>query len=354
MKLNENPDTVKLNGRNISYTRDDAVSFFLFEDGFIIWSRTYVLEKNIGHYYLGQMIKMKDKNEEEITSSSDYQNWENSKKYLKFFGEKTESTEKSLEIIKNKEKNYNDVSSSEMMTGRLWHRDEIVSFWSSSVPYNLRLKVVEFIKTFFGKEKEYTYELGGIQYSYKQFISNIELEPPPIFLIKGKEYSIQEIEKLRTDIHTKVGIEAQKAKYILCNLLDDETIENYPILKGYIPPDCTENEPKISFSQLKHIEKSKTKQDFLKSLKPSKETPETWGSGFAKGIAIPPGLTRLQTKYFLRSQAKEYDDIILKPEDLLGKTSNPFRSRTQKELDAAWDQLKFKEWLILNQLCQLS
>lgn len=287
------------------YERDDVISFFLFADGNIVWSNSDSEHGMYGHDSLMAYIR----NHYNPPSSSysdddqpDYEEYIGFGDQLQFEKRPSEEVDSILRALASS-KNTSYISfPNDMWAGRLWPEKfvQAVSFWRP-FPVGLKSVVVKFIKKW-GDPKDFIYEIQNQQYSYKDFVGDVQKRVRKSFVIGGRKIGLDELERLRQDMHLKAGFEGKRAMTTLCDLLTDEVIKKYPELRGYKPPNCPS---RGYYTQSSNLDRSQLRQRFARSL--SSDSP-----------------------------------VVVSPEDMIG---GGFRQRTQRELDRAWDSMRFREWL---------
>lgn len=285
------------------YALDGVVSFFLFNEGSIVWTYADMDDEVYGHSGLMDAIKVHYSDGSDLSPYDDI-----FRDRLNFEGQISSETE---EILKSLRTTYYG-SFPTLNAGRLWPDEPIkaISFYHM-VPPHLRHIVVNFVKKF-GNPEDFIFELRGSQYTYQEFMQSIPKEVKS-YLIKNKKYTLDDLTILRQDMHTKGGLESERAARTLCNLLTNDVIGMHPELRGFKPPSCDGmGDDHKYYAQYRNLERSQLQQRFRNSLVPKSK----WGN------------------------------VTLNPEDMAGiERGSGFRQRTQKELDRAWDKLGFKEWL---------
>lgn len=336
MLLKESPDTIydfinPVTGEkeNVYYMRDDAFSFLMFEDGFTVYAKSSKDEEFYGHSQLTSAFLASQKALVDYSSLSSYEKHLFDKNYVKTLGEPSEKTKS---MMLDTYSFYGDTQS--VIRGRFWTNSKVLSYWNTPLikKRKLRNKIIQLIKTVGEDPTEYKYEVEAYDFTSKfvsmtAFLTLAENDEDKEqhekeYFLKNKTYTSSELNDLRTAVHLKTGYEKEFAISTLCMILDKEALQTYPELKGFLPADCSkvkdpEDQVKSALSQ--------AKPDFRIGLRKS----------------IGPDRRR-------RS-------VTISPSDELGKLPGalPFRAKTQKELDRAWDisqknkASSFKEWLYI-------
>lgn len=353
MLFKETPDTVydfvdPVTGQkqDINYRRSDAVSFIVFEDGFAIYATSDVLpgyeyepESFAGHgqlidaYFASQMSD--DQIQQRSNQSALERRREQAAKYVKTIGKPSEKTKKMFDTNLQGPGNFG-----KHVRGRFWTIPKVMSYWigwgDSDAIINdpkIKRKIFDIIKAVGEDPKKYTYEVGSNFLTYDEFSKGSAVnqeDEQKEYELGGKKYKESFLNILRTNMHVKTGVERDNAVSTLCSILDDEALHKYPELRGYVPPNCSQvKSPEQRIKDALRTGKPEFMTNLTQSLSPDR--------GWNKGRTQPIKTTTLS------------------PGDEAGKLpgASPFRARTQKELDRAWDMFKqtknpdagFKEWL---------
>lgn len=369
MKLNESPDNFKINDKRVGYTRNDAISFIIFKGGYIVYSSAGVevedrhpVSAKKGHVALSEAWTIYNKVEsmgEESLNDYEKSVWPEYKEHIKTYGEKTPEARKLANEFISGERSYWDYSATDkMIKGRLWKgkgeirdysdekeddeyetkekqpkTDKVISFWNrmsevKSVS-DLIVKVIELVGE---NPKEYNYEIEtGRFVSYYEFLGMPEdkTDYNKKYNVNGTILTYTDFETLRTTMHTGGPIKGPQAKEKLCRILTKEFVEKNPELRGFIPPDCGQVDSSYGYF------KKKGWTDYVRPEAEQGLEPRQ-GTRADRQTVVKPG-------YSL---------------GMKGRTLGGFRSKTQKEIDAAWDDfmkkregvkpqnISFKEWLL--------
>lgn len=386
MRINESPDSFYIDGKRIGYTREDAISFIIFREGFIVYSTAGVEgvrapnEFASGHVALAKAWILKLKKERGISlSEKDEEDWNFYKGHLKTYGEMGPEAELLAQDFlsgdKNKRRPTLYEASSSMLKGRMWkgmgvkrqydhneeypETDKVISFWNRANQVESMSQLVTKVIELVGENpKEYIYELD---YSFKSYYEFLNIKEDKIdyskdYVIKGKVYKWADFEKLRLDMHLGAGGQNKIAIAKLCGLLTPEVVEKYPELKGIRSTVNCDSLPKddleTAYKKAKNSGWGAAKTEIERGLEPSRVgLRRRFGGAAAKRI----------TKNFFQGKGPDPEglNVSLNPGDtagIKGRTLGGFRARTQREIDAAWDdfmrtrehsspeKISFKEW----------
>jgi hypothetical protein len=393
MLLKETPDHFYINDKMVSYRRKDAVSFIAFKEGFVVYSTAGVegseapIRAEYGHVALGfaWLLKIKKDSGIDLTEEEE-KDWDFYKKHLKIIGTMGSSAkELAHEFLSGNRGPYNYSPTESMLKGRIWRgtgielednvempedpndevykeplKDKVVSFWSLYSPNEIKpfLGVVsEMIESLGEDPEDFYYEFGNSFYPYSSIAkgSKSKTDFNKKYHVGSSVYTYSDFERLRIEMHTGGPIKGKRAKEILCRIMNKEFIESNPELKGFIPPDCSgvNDDDEQAYKSMKRSGwRDFAGPEVERGLAPTKELlRRKYGGGEAKR----------QIKSFLQGTGPEpVTSTALEPGNtagMKGRTLGGFRGRTQKEIDAAWDdfmrkreqtspeQVSFKEWL---------
>lgn len=383
MKKNESADSFYINSQNVRYTRSDAVSFVIFSNGFTVYSTAGVEDSkppdslDSGHIALATAWRLKYMVDEGMElNHREKELWSFYKDHIKTHGEMDSKALRGVRgFVSGQETPYDWYGSSNMLKGRVWRgtgivkhtndsnepkTDKVVAFWNRNDDIkSMSAYVVNLIELLGEDPKEYNYELrdedyGHAYYSYHQF-----LDIPEDTTDYNKEYKIggsllkySDFEDLRTTMHTGGPIKGQQAKEKLCRILTKEFIEKNPELRGFVPPDCAGVASSYDTFKSKGW-RDYTRDEIERGLAPSRDILRR---------KIGASQAKRDIKSFYKGQGAEpVLPTTFEPGQaagMRGRTLGGFRSRTQKEIDAAWDdfmkkrestdakEIKFKEWFV--------
>jgi hypothetical protein len=385
MKLNESPDNFYFNGKRVSYTRDDAVSFIVFPEGYAVYSTagvegTRANSSNSGHVALAEAWILKLRKENNIPLDEFQEDaWEFYKDHLRTIGKMGPAAKSLAEDFLSGDKSPWSYDASEsMLKGRLWRgtgatahnapempeegeevyeeplTDKVVSFWGLHSPDQLKPSlglVVEMIKSLGEDPEEFYFELGYDFYPYSSISAGIKSKTDfdKEYKVGSSIYKYADFEKLRTAMHSAgATVEGKRAKETLCRIFTQKFVEENPELRGFLPSsDCID----ITYQGAKKDGFYSVKPEIERGLAPTRELlRRKYGGGAAKR----------QIKGFMQGRGPEpVLPTISEPGQaagIKGRTLGGFRGKTQKEIDAAWDdfmrkreqtspdKISFKEW----------
>jgi len=386
MKLNESPDNFYINNERVGYTREDAVSFIAFTEGYVVYSTAGVEgaranSSNSGHVALAEAWALKLRQENNISLDEDQEDaWEFYKDHLKTIGQMGPAAKSLAKDFLSGDKSPWSYDASELMLkGRLWRgtgitahnapempeegeevyeeplTDKVVSFWGLYSPEQLKPSlglITKLIKALGEDPEEFYFQLGNSFYPYSSVSAGVESKTDfdKEYKVGSSMYTYSDFEKLRTAMHSAgATLEGKRAKETLCRIFTQEFVEENPELRGFLPSsDCID----ITYQGAKKDGLYSVKPEIERGLAPTRELlRRKYGGAAAKG----------QIKGFMQGRGTE--PVLPTTSEpgqtagMRGRTLGGFRGRTQKEIDAAWDdfmrkreqtspeQISFKEWL---------
>jgi len=388
MILNENPDHFIINNKMISFTRKDAVSFIAFKEGYAVYSTAGVSGNDVGdygHVALGFAWRAKLKLDRGIElSPGEKEDWAFYKHHLKTIGEMGEDARKLAEQFLDGSKSpYDYASTSTMLKGRIWRgqgiqaenppemiedeeeevyesplTDKVVAFWGTRTPDQLEPMIHMVVKILEGVGEEpddFYFELGSLYYPYSSLVKGVKskIDINKKYKIGSSEYTYDDLEEIRQAVHAG-GPRAEGAKQLLCSILKDEFLEKNPELSGLKPADCDDAKNPCMSDPTSPECYEKRKRDGW-SVEGGKNLSGGLRGEVEKGIMPSRELLRRNyggaaskrmTRDFLQGKGPEpVTPTTSEPGQaagMKGRTMYGLRAKTQKEIDAAWDDFRRK------------